>query len=285
MTDEIQKIDPDAQALAALDYGQFDGTGFENVAEEKDLRPPFMAILQTNSKPCLEGHAKYVRGARAGMFLNTGTGELFEGAKGFAIVPLRIDHCVVEWEGDPGSGKFVQRHAIDSQIYLDAMDRFEKSTDPNKKLSKHVKAPNGNTLQNTYYLWALMLDESGEAPIGAVVLPFKSTNISIYTNQVKNRLYTFKGTPGQKRPPLFAHRLRCYLAREDRPAGSSYNYRFEPLKGSIVGSLIDSRSPLMAAAYEVFKLIQEGKAKLDEEQHQDAGDDGAARETSDEAFA
>lgn len=272
---------PSAGAIVPYSYDQFAGTGYEDVADEKDLRPPFMAILQTNSKACVKGHQKHVAGAQPGMFLNTGTSELIPGETGFALVPLKIDHCVVEWAGDPGSGRFVARHEVDSPIYREAMARFDADPNQNKRLSKDVRTPAGNALVDTYYLWALRLDADGETPVGGIVLPFKSTNIAIYRNQVKNPLFTFKGTGGA-RPPLFAHRLRCTLAQEQRPAGISFNYRFAPLKGTVRDSLIDPRGPLMQAAYETFQLIQSGQAKLADDAEQESA--VAESETRDEVF-
>jgi len=265
MTENTDITEAPEMGLQAFDYAQFDGDGFDGVDAAKDVRTPFLAILQTNSKALVEGHQRFVKGARPGMFLNTGTNEVIDGKVGFGFVPLRIDHCVVEWEGQPGSGKFVARHAIDAPIWIEALARFEKNPDPNKRLSKDVKTETGTNLVETYYLWALQLDEDGETPIGGFIMPFKSTNIAVYRKSVSTPLYTYKGVKGSKRPPLFAHRLRCTLAREERPSGISFNYRFESLNGSIKDSLIDSRSPLMAAAYETFQRIKTGAVKMAEE--------------------
>lgn len=266
MTDPSQQtsaVVPAApQGLVPFDYSRFDGapTGYEG-ADAKDLTTPFMAILQTNSKALVEGHAKFAKGAKAGMFMNTGTGELYAGSTGFGLVPLRIDHCVVEWEGEAGNGRFAARHEIDSPVYKSALERFEANPDPKKTLSKDVKHTDGHALVETYYLWALVLGEDGMTPVGGAILPFKSTNISIYRKQVYTRLQSFKGTGG-KQPPLYVHRLRCTLASEPRPKGISFNYRFEPLKGSIVDSLIDPASPLMAAVFDTVNLIHKGEIKM-----------------------
>jgi len=264
--------------IIPFDYSQLEGpTGFEGADHEKDQTTPFLAILQTNSKALVEGHQKFIKGARPGMFLNTGTNELIDGKTGFALVPLKIDHAVVEWDGAAGSGRFVARHELDSPLFKEAVARFEADTNPKKKFSKDVKAPSGNTLVETYYLWALVLGADGETPIGGVILPFKSTNIAIYRKQIYTPLYQFKGTGGK----LFVHRLRCTLASEQRPDGISFNYRFEALKGSTVDSLIDPRSPLMASVYETVQQISKGEIKMAEP----AAEASAASETHDEAFS
>jgi len=259
-TTAVQPTAATAGAVVPFDYSGVAGaTGFEGADPRKDLGTPFLAILQKMSKAVDPGHAKHVKGAQPGMFLNTGTGELIPGTPGFAMVPIFIEHCVVEWAGDPGSGKFVARHDIDSDLYKQAMARFNADKNPAKRLSKDVKTEGGNALVETYYLWSMILGEDGVTPVGGVVLPFKSTNIAIYRQQVYTRLQSFKVAGGNR---LWYHRLRCTLAREDRPSGVSFNYRFEPLKGSIRDSLIDPASDLFRAASELVEMISTGRAKM-----------------------
>lgn len=268
---------PAPGAVELYDYSQFAGTGFENTSE-KDLATPFIEVLQTNSKKCSEGSPKYVPGARPGMFLNTGSRELIPGKTGFGLVPLHIERCIVEWSPER---TFVARHPIDSPLYAEALARFEKSTDPNKSMSKDVKTADGkNHLVKTYYLWALLLDESGEQATSGVILPFKSTNFSTYQNQIYTPLYSFKLPGGSK---LFAHRLRCTLRLEQRAKGDSYNYCFEPLRGTIKDSLIDPRSELMQSAYRSYRNVVEGRAKMADESSVAAG--GDAESAPDEVFS
>jgi hypothetical protein len=256
MTDTNDKIVTAASAAVV----PFDYTKLEGADAAADLRTPFLSIIQNNSKALLEGHARFVKGAKPGMFLNTGSGELIAGQTGFNLVPLKIDHCVVEWEGAAGSGKYIARHELGSPVVLDARKRFEADPNPKKRLSQDVRAPNGNSLVETYYLWVLILDVDGETPLGGAILPFKSTNISIYRSKVYTPLYTYKGTGGR----LWVHRMRCWLEREDRPGGSSFNYRFESLKGSVKDSLIDPSSPLMVAVAETVQQIAKGLVTMAE---------------------
>lgn len=265
-----------AGGVVPFDYSQFEGSGFENADAEKDLSVPFMEILQNNSRALTEGHAKNRAGAKAGMFLNTGTGELVDGKTGFAFVPLKIDHCVVEWTDQR---KFVARHELTSDLWKNALAAFNASADPKKRLSKDVKAPSGNSLVETYYLWCLLLADDGETPVGGVILPFKSTNITIYRKQVYTPLFSYK-LPGG--PRLFVHRQRCTLALEQRPDGNSYNYRFEPMNGTVKDSLIDPNSPLMQAVYATFQQVAKGEAKMAEPQAATGGDDAPA---ADEVFS
>lgn len=263
---------PQGGALELYDYSKFEGDGFDGADAAADLVKPFIEVLQTNSKACDPGEAKYVPGAKAGMFLNTATRELIPGDTGFAMVPIRIEHCVVVWTS---SRQFVRRVPINDPEFLAAKKRFEASTDPKKRMSKDIKDDDGNQMVETYYIWALILDEDGETPIGGVVLPMKSTNIAMYRKQVYTPLYTFK-LPGG--PKLFVHRQRCTLAAEKRPDGNSYNYRFSPLKGTIKDSLIPPTSPLMAEVHELHQMIAAGQVKMSEESDDARSSGGGAAE-------
>jgi hypothetical protein len=274
MTDDKLTTVASGGAVVQFDYSQFEGSGFEN-ASKKDLTTPYILALQDLSKATKSHEAAFVPGAKAGMFLNTGTRELTLGVAGFAMVPLHIDHCVVEWTTDR---KFVARHPVDSPIFAEAKVRFEANTAPDKSMAKDIKTPAGNSLVETYYLWTLLLDADGETPLGGAIVPFKSSNIKVYRKQVYTPLYSFKGAGGK----LYPHRLRCTLVLEPSPKGASYNYSFSPLRGSIRDSLIDPGSPLMAVVYETYRQVVEGRAKMADEAVSDAAGDEAPR---DEVFS
>lgn len=257
MTDSNDKLTSPAPSGVAqvYDYSGIAGTGFENTSE-KDLATPFIELLQQNSKKATESSPKYVPGARPGMFLNTGTGELIPGKPGFAFVPLHVDHCVVEWSAERA---FVARHPIDAQLFKDALARYEANTDPNKTLSKDVKSADGkNQLVETYYVWALLLAEDGITPTAGVILSFKSTGIAVYRNQLYTPLYQFKGAGGK----LFVHRMRATTTTRQGTKGDSISMRIEPLKGSIRDSLIDPASELFQAVLKSYENVRAGKVKM-----------------------
>src|SRR5688500_7171958 len=78
-----------------------------------DLRIPYSAVLQSNSPQVNPGHAKYSEGAQAGMFMNTATGEVFDGRKeGIVLIPCAYQRDYDEWKDrdGPEGGGFVASH-------------------------------------------------------------------------------------------------------------------------------------------------------------------------------
>ena len=85
-------------ALAAL-MGDHAGAGLENVDSES-IAIPFLRVLQSNSPQCDEAQAEFMEGARPGMFLETVSGELFDGKRGIENL-LHSDRLVAadHWTG------------------------------------------------------------------------------------------------------------------------------------------------------------------------------------------
>jgi len=61
--------------------------GLENM-DQDDLALPFLKLLQNSSDETKKKHASYVDGAEPGMFYNTVTKKLYDGAKGIFIYSL-----------------------------------------------------------------------------------------------------------------------------------------------------------------------------------------------------
>ena len=76
--------------------------GFENMTQE-DMALPFVRILGQLSPQVTDGDAKYIDGAKPGMIYNTVTSELFDGKKGFKVIPCYYKKDYPEWS-DRGDG-------------------------------------------------------------------------------------------------------------------------------------------------------------------------------------
>ena len=82
--------------------------GLENM-DQDDLALPFLKLLQNSSDETKKKHASYVDGAEPGMFYNTVTKKLYDGAKGIEVIPCFYKLTFPEWapferrEGRPAS--------------------------------------------------------------------------------------------------------------------------------------------------------------------------------------
>jgi len=88
----------------AFDMEQDANLGFEE-ADGDSYAIPFLAILQKLSGQCDPDKASYIEGAKAGMFMDTVTNEVFDGEKGIHIIPCHYQRVFAKWvPRDEGGG-------------------------------------------------------------------------------------------------------------------------------------------------------------------------------------
>jgi hypothetical protein len=90
-------------------FEQDSGKGLENVKRE-DSAIPFLTVLQALSPQVQEGAPTQVEGARAGMFLETVTGNKFSATEGVVVVPVHFEKKYIEWKPRASGGGFVAVH-------------------------------------------------------------------------------------------------------------------------------------------------------------------------------
>lgn len=232
-------------AVAAYDYGQDAGAGFESTSG-KDLSVPFLAILQSNS-PQVEN--KDPAGAEAGMIFNTVTRELISGEQGVVFLPVHKELAYVEWVPRKKGGGFVALH------------------DPNSDQVKAILKANGgklgklaigeNELVETIYVYGLILDAEGKETKGFGVISFTSTKIKPQKDWF-TAMYLLKG-----KPPLFANRAVIRTIKQKNEHGTFYNFRIDPLKTTWLASLIspEEEGALLSEAREFRDMVMSGMAR------------------------
>jgi hypothetical protein len=115
---------------------QLAGRGLETVTQQ-DLALPFLAVLQAMSPQVQRGQEKYVKGAQAGDFFNTVTGETYTGydedgdADGVRLIPCYFEKAYNLWvprdEGGGFRGSFptradAERAAAELEENVDIVD-------------------------------------------------------------------------------------------------------------------------------------------------------------------
>ena len=70
--------------------------GLENM-DHDDLALPFLKLLQNSSDETKKKNVSYVDGAEPGMFYNTATKKLYDGAKGIEVIPCYYKLTFPEW--------------------------------------------------------------------------------------------------------------------------------------------------------------------------------------------
>jgi hypothetical protein len=222
---------------AAYDYGADAGVGFEGTTAN-DLSIPFIGILQSNS-PQIDGDNP-VAGAKPGMLINTVTGDLIDGDKGQAFIPVHYDRAFVEWVPRTKGGGFVALHDPNSEL-------VKAEVAKNSQRGKIVLG-NGNELIETEYCYCLLLEQDAVTPSGFAVLSLTSTKLTPF-RKFKTSLFMLKG-----KPPLFVNRGVLKTVKQKNDKGTFYNATFAPAVG------VDWKSSLIPNNAEHAELIEEAKS-------------------------
>lgn len=264
-------ITPAAQggALSTFSYGDMAGAGFENM-DSNDQVVPFVRMLQALS-PEVAKKSERIEGARAGMFLNTATRDVFES---FVFVPVSTKQVYVEWRSRENGGGIVAQHEVRSQVVADARAKATRFNE--------LRTPEGNELIQTYYVAGLMLDGVDDCDGTPVMLTFTSSSIKSYKSGIGGLMKFSRNTP------LFAHRLLIESAEMENDRGAWSTWKIGPAnpvagnwRAGTAASLIDPSGPqgaLLQAAADFLQSYQAGEVKTNE----NAG--GGQADDEEEAF-
>lgn len=278
---EVAKKDDKSTALApVIDYGADSGAGLDDVGRD-EAGIPFLKLLQAQSPEVIGPDGK-IDGAQAGLFLNTGSGELSESV---TIVPAVREHVFVEWRPKSQGGGVIALHQPGDPMVTAAIAENARAIEagenskkkPGKMKYGEFYTPDGSELSETFYVYAVILDD--DAPAGIVVVPFTSTGIKVYKKRLISRMrycMVDNGQGGKKNPPMFAHRVILTTGQESNDDGTWFNYVVTfAVENNAVKSLIGPDHPGYAAGKELKALIDGGvmKADLDKAATTDAGDD------------
>lgn len=273
MANEVAVVEPKNTAMAAFDYGDDKGAGYEGMSAN-DISVPYLSILQTGSPEVSGEQHERIPGAEAGRLYNTVTKQLYP-AEGLVIQPVCQDHCFVEWKPRTSGGGFVKKHGQYDDIVKAAK---AASTEFGK-----YKTPSGNDLVETIYMVALIhasadlkvaSDNFAPAPI---ILTFSSTKLKPIKD-FNNRMYTLVVSGGK--PPMFANRIVVKTVSETRSKGKSYNYAFTaPVENNLELSLIPPKlgtdpNPMLVAGRELKKAADSGAFAINHTAAKDGGAKG-----------
>ena len=225
----------------ALDFSADAGMGMEG-ADKDSYAVPFLAILQSNS-PQLET----LEGAKAGMFLNTVTNELYDTVD---VLPVAFQRRYLAWAPRSGGGGFRGEHTV---------AEVESPANPLgwKRLKDHngveqMTLPDGAILKDTRSHFVIVAANGSQA-----ILSLSSTQIkkskrwmsrqqSIQLKDAQGRMYT---------PASFSHAYRLSTITEENDRG-----KWKGLVIDLVGPVRDIQ--LYEAAKKFHKLIVEGKVQM-----------------------
>ena len=190
--------------------------GLENM-DQDDLALPFLKLLQNSSDETKKKHSSYVDGAEPGMFYNTVTKKLYDGAKGIEVIPCFYKLTFPEW------APFERREGrpVSPDRGADVLSQTKKDASGKDVLS------NGNIIIKTANHFIIILTESG---IDKALVAMKSTQLKVsrgWNSMMKS--ISEKGKNGTFNPPSFSH---IYQLRSAEVTGNFtwYGYNVKLLR-------------------------------------------------------
>lgn len=211
---EIMKREDVASALSTapadmLDsFAQDAGAGASFNAE--DIKIPRIVLLQQMSPEVTDGHAKYVEGARPGMFYDTVTKALYPGATGIVLVPVFYSKTWGEWIPRDAGGGLVTVHN----------DKASAMRDQRKDIVTE--------LVETANHYVMLQSPTGWQP---ALLNFTKTKLSVSRewNTLVATTNITKPDGTKITPPSFARLYRLTSALVSNAKGNFYNVVITPM--------------------------------------------------------
>lgn len=259
---KLVKQEAQNQALALYDYGSDAGAGYEQQTKA-DTTIPFIALLQAMS-PVVQENPE----ARAGMYYNTVSGQLWSAEKPLLFVPATTRHLFSEWSPRGEGGGFHGHQPPSSTLVAEAVASAKQF---GKNLTK-----SGTELVETFYVYGICCDDDGAGGSFAAIA-FSSTKIKAYKSwMTRLRQVTVDVAGAKVHPPMFAHLCKLTSVAQKNDKGTF----FVPVVSAANPSgLRDSLLTPSDVRYQMAKacrdLVDSGDAKVDPSQQyaQDVRDD------------
>lgn len=274
-TPEAEKQLPVGQttgtALAVVDIDEEDrGAGLKNI-DNDERKIPFVRLLQTNSPECDETDGKYVPGAKAGLFMNTSTRQLY--AKLILIACAR-DRKFIEYTPRAIGGGFVAVHGPKDDLIVALRAQYGKFGKLPRGVTRRDdqgQALDGTEIVESCELYSILIDPETGAKFRAIV-PFQSTQITKYQTFIdRSDSFEYQLAGGELvKPPIYAHKWLMTSTTEKKKKGTIKGYVLGLLEKKPDGSddvsiksFIKKSDPLYAMAKDFGKFVEEGKAEVD----------------------
>ena len=185
--------------------------GFENV-KTSSLALPILKLLQNGSGEAQKRNQNYVEGAEPGMFLNTVTKKLYDGAKGIEVIPCHYKLEYQEW-ADFGTGSGRPENIFDANSDILSKTKNENGKD---------RLENGNYIQTVGQHYVL-IREGNSTENALISMSSSQGKVSRKWNSMMMYI-TLDGKNGPYTPPSFSHKYRLTSVLNSGKGNQWYGY-------------------------------------------------------------
>ena len=185
--------------------------GFENV-NTTSLALPILKLLQNGSGEAQKRNQNYVEGAEPGMFLNTVTKKLYDGAKGIEVIPCQYKLEYQEW-ADFGTGSGRPENIFDANSDILSKTKNENGKD---------RLENGNYIQTVGQHYVL-IREGNSTENALISMSSSQGKVSRKWNAMMMSI-TLDGKNGPYTPPSFSHKYKLTSVLNSGKGNQWYGY-------------------------------------------------------------
>ena len=206
--------------------------GLEKVKSDS-VALPILKLLQNGSGEAQKRNQNYIEGAEPGMFLNTVTKQLYDGANGISVVPCHYRLEYQEWS-DFGTGQ-----GRPESIYPDSSDILSKTT---KDQMGKDRLPNGNYILTVGQHFVLILGDNGSMETALISMSSSQGKVSRKWNSLMMGL-KLQGKNGLFTPPTYSHIYNLSTVQMSNDKGTWFGWEVEkdgPVKDKAIYDMAKS---------------------------------------------
>lgn len=192
--------------------------GLEKVKSDS-VALPILKLLQNGSGEAQKRNQNYIEGAEPGMFLNTVTKQLYDGANGISVVPCHYRLEYQEWS-DFGTGQ-----GRPESIYPDSSDILSKTT---KDQMGKDRLPNGNYILTVGQHFVLILGDNGSMETALISMSSSQGKVSRKWNSMMMSI-TMQGKDGPYTPASFSHVYKLNSVLNSGKGNQWYGYAVQKI--------------------------------------------------------
>lgn len=238
------------------------GEGLQDFSQT-DYLIPYVRIIQALSKELQKNHAKFLKGAEQGMFVNSATRKLISGETGFLAIPVSFNHRYMAWLPNNAGPAYDMG---DDPSKFNSVQPLTEGKDKGKRFDEE-----GNQLTDALQFFILLVNkETSEFEVA--VLNFAASQARKgrgWVSTIGNRM---ERKDGQLiRPAIYFYSYEITTVPESNDQGSWYGFLIS--EGPKVMDLENGKE-IFRTAKELRQRIKAGEVKAAVEQPDDDLDAG-----------
>lgn len=211
------------------------GAGQENMGMD-DFAIPRINVLQSLSPQVVKSNDAYIKGAEAGSFYNTVSGQVYDGDAGITVIPAGYRRSYLEWKDREKGGGLVKDHGLDVTIL--------KSCHKNDKGQSITDKDGNRVVETAEYFVMFKVKETDDYTPAVISMASSQLHKSKKWNTGMNQFMILppptinedgSKTVGEKfNPPSFSREFKMVTVPESNAAHSWFGYKITAIDGLLL---------------------------------------------------